>query len=92
MRMIVIVFQKVIWGKWTILVPKIVHCHNSGSAVRIFLNFFTMKRTNRKMKMITMVFTKKKFSEQVDHFGPQNGADPLNSVSALRFFFKKIAE
>ena len=26
-------------GKWTILGSKMVHPHNSGSAVRIFLNF-----------------------------------------------------
>ena len=28
-----------VWDKWTILGPKMVHPHNSGSAVRIFLNF-----------------------------------------------------
>ena len=27
-----------VWGKWTILGPKMGHSHNSGSAVRIFLN------------------------------------------------------
>ena len=26
-------------GKWTVLGPKMAHPHNSGSAVRIFLNF-----------------------------------------------------
>ena len=26
----------------------------------------------------------------MDHFGPQNCADPLNSESALRFFLKKL--
>ena len=30
-------------GKWAILGPKIVHPHNSGSAVRIFLNFAQWK-------------------------------------------------
>ena len=36
-----------VWGKWTILGPKTVHPHNSGSAVRIFFKFCTMKRVNR---------------------------------------------
>ena len=26
----------------------------------------------------------------MDHFGPKNNAYPLNSESALRFFFKKL--
>ena len=26
-------------GKWVILCPKIAHPHNSGSAVRMYLNF-----------------------------------------------------
>ena len=39
------------------------------------------------MKVITMVFTKKNFySGQMNHFDPKNGAYPLNSESALRFF------
>ena len=38
--MIVIIFKKkIVWGKWTIWGPKTMHRHNSGSAVRIFLNF-----------------------------------------------------
>ena len=38
--MIVINFQKkFVWDKWAILDPKKVHRHNSGSAVRISLNF-----------------------------------------------------
>ena len=40
MRMMSIIFQKkFVWGKWTFLGPKMAHPHNSGSAVRIFLNF-----------------------------------------------------
>ena len=40
MRITLIIFQqKFVWGKWTILGPKIVHSHNSGSSVRTFLNF-----------------------------------------------------
>ena len=34
MRIIVIIFQKKIGGKWTIFGPKMVHRHNSGSAVK----------------------------------------------------------
>ena len=58
--MILIVFHKnVLGGKWTILGPKILHPHNSGSVVRIFLNFCIMERANRYMKVIIMVSTKK---------------------------------
>ena len=35
-----------VWDKWTILGPKMVHPHNSGSAVNFF-KFCTMKRANR---------------------------------------------
>ena len=34
-------------GKWAILGPKTAHPHNSGSAGRIFLKFYTMKGANR---------------------------------------------
>ena len=33
--------------KWAILGPKIAYPHNSGSVVRIFLNFCPMKRAYR---------------------------------------------
>ena len=40
MRVILIIFKtKFVWGKWTIVGLKMAHPHNSGSAVRIFLNF-----------------------------------------------------
>ena len=53
--------QKIlVWSKWTILDPKMVHPHNSGSALRIFLKFCTVKGGNRLMKVTLMVFTKKK--------------------------------
>ena len=48
-------------GKWAILGPKMVHPHNSGSAVRIFLKSCTMKESNSKMKMILIIFSQKKF-------------------------------
>ena len=34
-------------GKWAILGPKMAHPHNSGSAGRVFLKFYPMKRANR---------------------------------------------
>ena len=40
--MIVIILKKN-WGKWNILGPKIVHCYNSGSAVKNFFNFAQRK-------------------------------------------------
>ena len=54
-------------GKWAILGSKMAHRHNSGSAVRMFLNLSKMKRAIRKMKMI--LSSKKKIC-----FGPTNGA------------------
>ena len=41
MRMILIIFQKKVGGggQMTILDQKMTHPHNSGSAVRMFLNF-----------------------------------------------------
>ena len=35
-KMILIIFRKKNWGKWTILGPKMVHPYNTRSAVRIF--------------------------------------------------------
>ena len=44
MGVILIIFQKkIVWGKWTILGPKMGHPYNSGSDVRIFLNFVQWK-------------------------------------------------
>ena len=42
MRMILIIFKKkkILWGKWTILGPKLGDPHNSGSALGIFLKIF----------------------------------------------------
>ena len=74
MKMILIIFEKkLVWGKWTILGPKMAHPHNFGSAVRIFFKFCSMKRVNRKMKVIIMLCSKKNCSGQMGHFGPENG-------------------
>ena len=46
--------------KWTILGLKMAHPHNSGSAQRIFLKFCRMKGANRNMKILLVVFVRKK--------------------------------
>ena len=56
-------------GKWAILAPKMVHPHNSGSAVRFFSKFCAMKGANDTNNF----FQKKKYLGQMDHFGPKNG-------------------
>ena len=44
MKMILIIFQKkIVWGRWTILCPKMGHLHKFGSILRIFCKFCTMK-------------------------------------------------
>ena len=44
MRMILIIFKKkIVQGKRTILGPKMLHPHNSESAVRIFQIFHSVK-------------------------------------------------
>ena len=50
-------YQKsIVHDKWAILVPKIAHPHNSGSALRIFLKFCSMKGANRYMKILLVLF------------------------------------
>ena len=89
MRVILIIFQKkIIWGKWIILGPKMVHPHISGSAVRVFFKFCHMKRANRQMKVVIMLCTKK-FLLRTNWgiLGPEM-AHPHNSGLALRIFLK----
>ena len=86
MRMIVIIFQNKIGGKWTILGPKIVHCYNSGSAVKKFLNFAQWKRQIGRWKQWQWFLPKNFCLGQMDHFGPENGAYRFNSESTLRLF------
>ena len=75
-------------AKWAILGPKMMHPHNSGSAVRIIFKFRTIKEANRYMKMILMIFLKKKIFclEQMDHFGPKNDASHNSGFTARIFF------
>ena len=42
--------------KWAILVPKMAHPRNSGSALGIFLKLCRMKGVNRYMKILLVVF------------------------------------
>ena len=58
--MILIIFtDNLVWGKWTILDPKMVHPHNSGSVERIFFKICAMKKANRYMKILLVVFQEK---------------------------------
>ena len=74
--------KKSLMGKWAILGPEMVHPHNSGSTVRIYLKFCTIKGANRQMKMI-LIFV----------WGKWTILDPkmvhsCNSGSAVTSFFK----
>ena len=52
--------KKIVWGKWTILGPKVTHPHNSTSAVNFFFfKFCRMKGADRYMKFY--YFFRKKF-------------------------------
>ena len=66
-----------------------VRSHNSGSAVRIVLQFCTMKGTKRDMEIILTVFLKEilLYSEQFGHFRTKTVWCPLHFESALRFFY-----
>ena len=66
--------------------PKMVHPHNSGTTVRIVLQYCTMKGAKRDMEIILMVFLEKKFNlGQFGHFGPKM-EHPHNFGSASDFF------
>ena len=43
--------KMLVWAKWTILHPKMAHPHNSGLAVRVFLEFCTMNGANSAWKL-----------------------------------------
>ena len=51
--------KKIVHDKWTILVLKMAHPHNSGLAQRIFLKFCRMKGAKRYMKILLVVFQEK---------------------------------
>ena len=66
-----------------------VRSHNSGSAVRIVLQFCTMKGAKSDMEIILIVFLKEilLYSEQFGHFGTKMVWCPLHFESGLRFFY-----
>ena len=59
---------------WPILSPKMGRPQNSGSAVRIALQFCTMKGAKREMEIILMVFLEKLLFAAIWSFWPKNGA------------------
>ena len=71
MKIILIIVSKkfFVWGKWIVLGPKMVHPHNSRSAVRFFWNFAEWKE-ERYMKILWVVFEEKFDLEQFDLFRP----------------------
>ena len=68
-----------------ILAPKMARPQNSGSALKIALQFCTMKGPKRDMEIILMVFLKKSYLEQLGHFSLKM-VRPHNFESALTFF------
>ena len=72
-------------GKWALLGQKIVHPHNSGSAGRNFLKFYTMKGDNRQMRMILIIFQKKIVWGKWTIINPKI-VHPHNSGLAVRIF------
>ena len=75
-------------GKWAILGPKMVHHHESGSAVRIFFKFCTMEGANRVMKMILIMFSKNIFVWGKWTILSPKMAHHHETGSAVRFFLK----
>ena len=70
--------QKIlVWGKWTILGlilgSKMAHAHNSGSTLRIFSKFCTVKGANRFIEIMLMAFPKKILFQANGPFRTQNG-------------------
>ena len=55
---------------WTILGPKMVHPHNSESALRIFFKLCRMKGANRHIKLLLVVFREKNSFGAIDLFRP----------------------
>ena len=51
--------KKIVQDKWTILGLKMAHPYNSGSAVRIFLEFCRMKGADRYIKILLVVLQEK---------------------------------
>ena len=65
---------------------KIAHPDNSGSAGRVFQKFCTIKEGNKKMRIILIIFKKKKFVWGKWIILGLKMAHPHNSGSAVRIF------
>ena len=87
MKMIGIIFQKKFClRQMDHCRPKIPHSYNSGSAVRIFFNFCTLKRANMVDESNNNGLYQKKFVEEKwAVLGPKM-THPHNSGYALRIF------
>ena len=60
MKMILTTFPKkvLVWGKWTNLDGKLAYPHNSGSPLKIFVKFCTLKGSNMQMEVMLMISIK----------------------------------
>ena len=56
--------KKPFLGKWAILGPKMMHGHKSGSALKIFFKFCTIKEAKKYIKIILIFFLKNSHSGQ----------------------------
>ena len=65
--------------------PKMVYSYNSRSAVRIVLQFCTMKGVKTDMEIVLIVVLRKSYSGQFGHFGSKI-VRPHKCGSALRVF------
>ena len=82
--------KKIFVGQMDHLVTKRAHPHNSGSTVKIVLQFCTMKEAKRDIDIILTVFLKKKsYSRQFCHFGPKlvHNLNVLNLLSGVFLIF-----
>ena len=87
MKMILIIFQeKFVWGKWTILGPKMAHPYNSGWAVIIFFLILHNEKGQQADESNNNGLYEKKFiQDKWVILGPKM-AHPHNSGWALKFF------
>ena len=79
--------KKSFLGQTDHLEPKMVHPHNSGSAVRIALRFFTMKGTKRVKEIVLIVFSEKNITSGNLVILAQKWLCPQNFGSVLHVFF-----
>ena len=67
-------YQKIfVQGKWAILGMKMAHPHNSGSVVRIVLQFCIMEVAKRDVEINDFSEKKKSYLGRFGLFGPKTG-------------------